>query len=990
MNYHRTSRRTLRPGCLQDGPLLATLIVGLLSFSAMADGTPPPWWQTQEVTAGGWVDDYAVANMGQLKTIAAKAAAEMIARRGSAGVEIGAMTRNWSTSGQDYLAVTVGEVKSVAQMFYDRLGLQPPWTATTADDDNFALANIGQVKTAFAFPIAAIERVPVSISTSTVSAATKTTSYSFQIAASGGFGALRYSATGLPPGLYIGTYTGLISGTPTGFGPYLVNITVRDSWELNPTTTTMQVQMQVSSTSNLTLPASSFSQGGTNIPYSASVAAAYGMTPYTYSMSSGTLPSGLVLSSNGTISGTPTTAGTSSFSISVTDSNSPHKTATQSYQLTIYNSDADADGIMDSWEQQIVNASSTDAITSVNDVLPMDDFDQDRIPNLWEYKRQTSPVDAASTPSMDLVLANGQSIQTGYTALPAGGYYAIVRVQSGAHPAPLSASLPAKNVLWLGDLGATTSGEEGARLVFQPNSNGIFLSGLCVMNGLILDGDRNSNLSGSALQVQANTKLYMRNCMIRYCTVGGGNGAMWLYQGSVVDLLHVTIHGCRGGIVGNSFPPAINNNAGTLSLTNCCVWDGRSNKYYNSISTAAAASTTIRTSLVQGIPGVAGVINEDPQTVGASGWLTSDSTACFGAGTPGLLSVDIHGQSRPATSADLGAEQWVNSDAGAGEHLPDWWERWWFGSLIANDGGDEDADALNDLLEYLNWTPPLAYHSGDADGDGLPDNWEIQYWGQIQSQDGSGNPDDDERNNAAEFAAHTDPTKMDPDSDKDHDGLWDVWELQYWQPITAQNASGNPDQDGRNNAAEMLAGTNPIVMDADYDGDSDGLMDVWEIRWWGNVTSQNATDNPDGDFLQNIEEQKYNTNPTVADQMTGDRDMDGWPDAWEVLMFGSLQENYQSDFDGNGVTIGQELGAMSTFATRMGWDPESDADHDTFTLLQELMLGTDPAKADTDNDGVNDNLDLMPLDPLVGATPADVPGPPVVNLLSPFGASLLP
>ena len=52
----------------------------------------------------------------------------------------------------------------------------------------------------------------------------------------------------------------------------------------------------------------SLPNGQVNVPYNATLAASGGTTPYTWSLTSGTLPAGLTLNaSTGTISGTPTT-----------------------------------------------------------------------------------------------------------------------------------------------------------------------------------------------------------------------------------------------------------------------------------------------------------------------------------------------------------------------------------------------------------------------------------------------------------------------------------------------------------------------------------------------------------------------------------------------------------------------------------------------------------------------------------------------------------
>jgi hypothetical protein len=72
-----------------------------------------------------------------------------------------------------------------------------------------------------------------------------------------------------------------------------------------------------------------------SVPYSQTLVAAGGTAPYSWLLISGSLPSGLTLSSSGQISGTPTTVGTSNFTVQVTDASSPAQTATQALSITV-------------------------------------------------------------------------------------------------------------------------------------------------------------------------------------------------------------------------------------------------------------------------------------------------------------------------------------------------------------------------------------------------------------------------------------------------------------------------------------------------------------------------------------------------------------------------------------------------------------------------------------------------------------------------------
>jgi len=85
----------------------------------------------------------------------------------------------------------------------------------------------------------------------------------------------------------------------------------------------------------LTITASSAS-GEVGVPYSASMIATGGTAPYSWSIISGILPSGLALdSTKGQISGTPTSSGTFSFTLQAKDSGTSGLTARQMVSITV-------------------------------------------------------------------------------------------------------------------------------------------------------------------------------------------------------------------------------------------------------------------------------------------------------------------------------------------------------------------------------------------------------------------------------------------------------------------------------------------------------------------------------------------------------------------------------------------------------------------------------------------------------------------------------
>ncbi|ULT73295.1 putative Ig domain-containing protein [Pseudomonas sp. BC42] len=97
----------------------------------------------------------------------------------------------------------------------------------------------------------------------------------------------------------------------------------------SPATVTLTV-----SAPSLVLTPASLGAGTAGSAYSATLSATGGTAPYTYAITSGSLPAGLSLNTaSGLISGTPTTSGSSNLSITVTDANGA--TGSQTYTLTI-------------------------------------------------------------------------------------------------------------------------------------------------------------------------------------------------------------------------------------------------------------------------------------------------------------------------------------------------------------------------------------------------------------------------------------------------------------------------------------------------------------------------------------------------------------------------------------------------------------------------------------------------------------------------------
>ncbi len=160
--------------------------------------------------------------------------------------------------------------------------------------------------------------------------------YNQAIAVTGGSGARNFtvSAGALPAGLALNATTGALTGTPAApAATASFTITVTDS-SAPPQGDSQALSLDIVNPLAITtavLPGTSVGAA-----YNQSIAAIGGTAPYTFSVSTGSLPAGLALGAAGAITGTVTAAATDQqFTVTVRDSSSPQLADPQNYTIVV-------------------------------------------------------------------------------------------------------------------------------------------------------------------------------------------------------------------------------------------------------------------------------------------------------------------------------------------------------------------------------------------------------------------------------------------------------------------------------------------------------------------------------------------------------------------------------------------------------------------------------------------------------------------------------
>ncbi len=208
-----------------------------------------------------------------------------------------------------------------------------PTTPGTAGLSVIATDSLGAASAPQALNLAA-STPPLAVATTSLPKATAGAAYSATLQATGGTAPITWSvsAGALPGWARLNASSGVVSGTPPAAGSASFTVQAQDS---TSATATQALTLAVNAPARLAVTTAALPAATIGTAYSTTLQAMGGVGPYTWSVSSGTLPTWASLSASGIITGTPTASGSASFGVQVQDAQSTPATATQALTLAV-------------------------------------------------------------------------------------------------------------------------------------------------------------------------------------------------------------------------------------------------------------------------------------------------------------------------------------------------------------------------------------------------------------------------------------------------------------------------------------------------------------------------------------------------------------------------------------------------------------------------------------------------------------------------------
>jgi len=152
---------------------------------------------------------------------------------------------------------------------------------------------------------------------------------------SGQVGAVAWSIVSgaLPAGITLNSSSGVLAGTPSTAGVYSATVQACDTW--NPSRNVNMPVAIVVAPSSIAVATTVLPGATQNRSYRATLLANGGTGIATWTVVGGALPAGLSLAADGTLSGTPTTVGTFTFTVRAADSGWSSNVATASLSIVV-------------------------------------------------------------------------------------------------------------------------------------------------------------------------------------------------------------------------------------------------------------------------------------------------------------------------------------------------------------------------------------------------------------------------------------------------------------------------------------------------------------------------------------------------------------------------------------------------------------------------------------------------------------------------------